>query len=132
MEEKENIKKISKYVESSSERVTLETISQDTGIDPDDIDDIYKNALLLTYVMNRIIINCKICNEPNIASDMNIYVCKACRAEAEGKEYISVKPSDPTKIKIELRSFDKNIMHTKKAHSQDTGSRYGLRSKRDR
>lgn len=131
--EKMVINKIVDFVDRCAERsepfTTLKLISEGTGVEFGEIDEIYKSGQLLTYTTNKIIVSCSICNEEKRGSEMKGYFCEKCYEDVAGKSGLSL--NDPEKIKIDLKKFDKDIMHTRKnARSQE--SRFGLGSKRNK
>lgn len=127
--EKEHMRTISKFVETSSELVTLRQISEGTGISFDDVDEIYKGGQLLTYTTNRIVVKCGICNQDKKGSEMKGYFCEKCYEKMAEENGLGIK--DPEKIEITLKKFDRDIMHTKKSSATQERSGFGRRS-RDR
>ena len=128
--EKEQMRTISKFVESSSELVTLRQISEQTGISFDDVDEIYKGGQLLTYTTNRIVVKCGICNQEKKGSEMKGYFCEKCYEKMAEENGLGIK--DPEKIEITLKKFDRDVMHTRKSSAAQEASRFGRRSRRDR
>ena len=123
--EKELAKVISKYVDKSPELyITLQSISEGTEIGLSEVEEIYSSSLLLTYVTNKITVECRICHDEKKGSEMKGYFCDECL------ERLGLLGCDPTKIKVELKKFHKDVMHTR-VTTDENGLGRGFKSKKD-
>lgn len=124
-----NVNKVEKYIKSCSyeQFISFEMINNATGIAIDEIEDLYKKGRL-TILTGRLIIKCKICGieVKSILGKGNF--CSKCLTEVVNEESGPRKQIlDPKNVKVELRKFDKNIVHTNKVIPPEERMKYGFK-----
>jgi hypothetical protein len=128
--ENELVDKIIRMVQIYPEPfIHLSKISEDAGVDLNELENLYKNGRF-TRIANRITINCKGCGEEMRFNSNKGFFCEKCIDQMGG---LPEKPSvnDPSSYGVKLRQFEKDIMHTKKNHSQEIKLKYGFKKSFD-
>jgi len=128
--EKDNmmIEKIEKYICNCSEQfISFEMINEATGIELEEIEELYKKNRL-TIITGRLITKCKICG----AEIKNIYgkgnFCAKCLNEVINEDSGGRKPVlDPKNVNVDLRKYDKDILHTNKIIPPSERMKYGFK-----
>lgn len=125
--ENKNIEKINNYIKQNPhDIVSIQVLSDKTGIPVDDIQELLKNGRLIN-LKHRIMINCKICGGEitNINSKGNF--CYKCLQKLPSDNVETVTHVNLKNVQVNLKKFDKNVMHTKKESDSDQKYKYGFK-----
>lgn len=102
-------------------------INQSTGIELESIEELYKQGRL-SIISGRLITKCKICGIEVKGIQAKGNFCSKCYNKVITEEENSRRAIlDPQNINIELRKFDKNIIHTNKVIPADERMKYGFK-----
>ena len=131
--EKENrvINKINDFIKIYTEPfVSISVISENTDISAEEIEELFNKSRLSDFA-NRITIKCKICGNETKAIERKGHFCLKCINQHFNEDEIK-KPNLPKiDVSIELRKFDKDIMHTNKIIPEEERLKYGFKKSFD-
>jgi|GEM_PF-847784 len=124
-----NIDNVEKYVRNSSEQfISYETISRATGIKVEEIAELYKKGRL-TVLSGRLIVKCKICGVEVKGIQGKVSLCAKCLSDVMNNEEGGTRKPilDPQSVNVDLRKFDKDIIHTNKVIPPGERMKYGFK-----
>ena len=126
--EKDNmtIDKIEKYIKKCPEQfISFEMISEAIGLERDEVEDFYKKGRL-TIITGRLVTRCRICGIEIKGVQGNSNFCGKCSNEVISEDGRK-STLDSKNINIELRKFDKDIIHTNKIIPPEERMKYGFK-----
>jgi hypothetical protein len=127
--EKENksVEQIEKYIKNcSAQFISFEMINQKTGIELEEIEELYKKGRL-TIITDRLLAKCKICGVEIKCTQGKSNFCAKCLNEVLSEDGGRKPILDPKNVNVDLRRFDKDIMHTNKIISPEERMKYGFK-----
>lgn len=125
--ENSNIGKINNYIKQNlNDMVSIQVLSHRTGVAVSEIQELLKNGRL-TNIKHRITVNCKVCGGEitNINSKGNF--CYKCSQELSSDKVETVTPVNLKNVQVNLKKFDKDVMHTKKESDSEQKYKYGFK-----
>lgn len=123
------IQSIEHYVEQNKNVfVPITHISEGTGIDISKITELYKKGRL-SEIASRLSVKCSICNiEIRGLTKKGLFCVKCYDQFSREKTKTAVKAS---KEGVVLRTFDKDIIHTRKNINPEEKSKFGFKKSTD-
>ena len=121
------VRTIDSYMEKiSGQMASFEMISQNTGLNLEEVLELYKAGRIGRYD-SRLLIKCVACSAETKQANRKGLFCSKCAQQMCSGEGQRKPVNDPDKIQIDLRKFDKDIYHTKKAFTDDDRIKYGFK-----
>jgi hypothetical protein len=122
------ITSIENYVKNCAEQfISFKMINNFTGIEMEAIEELYKQGRL-TIITGRLLTKCKICGiEVKGVQAKGNFCAKCYNTKVTEDEGAKKAIFDPKNANIELRKFDKNIIHTNKVIPPDERMKYGFK-----
>jgi len=126
--EQEDISKISKFVFSSQkELIPLEEISDATEISIQELEKYYSKGRLVIDVSKRFLLSCKSCGCKMKENEQLGFFCKKCSEKTFGEDFCnSLQKKEPPMV--ELRTFVKDVMHSKYNVQSKDRQKYGFKN----
>ena len=131
--EYEQVLKLCDYAEQESiEHITIQELSLATEIDLQNV-EFYLKKGRLSRIVKKLAVNCKVCGEYIPDTTIQGLMCDKCvkNMGRDPKERRAAIGLDDQKVKIKLKHFDKDIMHTNKYAEERLKQKYGLNKNSD-